>query len=81
MLNNLTNLFAKKGENVGIEINSQKVNIAQIAKQGQQYKLIKNVSADIPEGVYEDGHGLRFRPPEDDEDAPSGKGKKDTDSS
>ena len=55
MLNNLTNLFAKKGENIGIEINSQKVNIAQIAKQGQQYKLIKNISADIPDGVYEDG--------------------------
>lgn len=55
MLNKLTNIFAKKGDNVGIEINSQKINIAQIAKQGQQYKLIKNVSADIPDGVYEDG--------------------------
>ncbi|HEY9769364.1 MAG TPA: type IV pilus assembly protein PilM [Coleofasciculaceae cyanobacterium] len=55
MLNNLTNIFAKKGDNVGIEINSQKINIAQIAKQGQQYKLIKNVSADIPDGVYKDG--------------------------
>ncbi len=55
MLNNLTNIFAKKGDNVGIEINSQKINIAQITKKGQQYKLIKNVSADIPDGVYEDG--------------------------
>lgn len=55
MLNNLTNIFAKKGDNIGIEINSQKINIAQISKQGQQYKLIKNISADIPDGVYEDG--------------------------
>jgi type IV pilus assembly protein PilM len=55
MLNNLTNLFAKQGGNIGIEINSQKINIAQISRQGQQYKLIKNVSADIPNGVYEDG--------------------------
>ncbi len=55
MLKNLTNLFAKQGGNIGIEINSQKINIAQISKQGQQYKLIKNVSADIPNGVYEDG--------------------------
>jgi type IV pilus assembly protein PilM len=55
MLKNLTSVFAKKGDSVGIEINAQKINIAQIAKQGQQYKLIKNVSADIPEGVYEDG--------------------------
>ncbi len=55
MLKNLTNIFAKKGENIGIEINPQKINIAQIAKQGQQYKLLKNVSANVPEGVYEDG--------------------------
>jgi type IV pilus assembly protein PilM len=55
MLKNLTNIFAKQGDIVGIEINSQKINVAQIAKQGQQYKLLKNVSADIPEGVYEDG--------------------------
>ena len=55
MLNNLTNIFAKTGGSIGVEINPQKVNISQIAKQGQQYKLLKNVSADIPEGVYEDG--------------------------
>ena len=55
MLNKLTNIFAKKGGNIGIEINPQKINIAQITKNGEQYKLIKNVSADIPEGIYEDG--------------------------
>ena len=55
MLNKLTNIFAKKGGNVGIEINPQKINIAQITKSGEQYKLISNVSADIPEGIYEDG--------------------------
>ena len=55
MLKNLINIFAKQGDSVGIEINAQKINIAQIAKQGQQYKLLKNISADIPEGVYEDG--------------------------
>lgn len=55
MLNNLTSIFAKNDGNIGIEINPQKINIAQIAKQGQQYKLLKNVSADIPDGVYEDG--------------------------
>ena len=55
MLNNLTKIFAKGDDIIGVEINSQRVNIAQIAKQGEQYKLINNVSADIPEGVYEDG--------------------------
>ena len=55
MLNILTNIFAKNDGNVGIEINSQKINIAQLTKKGQQYKLINHVAADIPEGVYEDG--------------------------
>lgn len=55
MLNNLTNIFAKQTNSIGIEINPQKINIAQIVKQGQQYKLLKNVSAEMPEGVYEDG--------------------------
>ena len=55
MLKNLTNIFVKNGGNIGIEINTQKINIAQIAKNGQQYKLLKNVSANIPEGVFEDG--------------------------
>ncbi|MDJ0535577.1 MAG: type IV pilus assembly protein PilM [Xenococcaceae cyanobacterium MO_207.B15] len=55
MLDKLTNIFAKPANVVGIEINSQQINIAQIVKQGQQYKLVKNVSARIPEGVYEEG--------------------------
>jgi type IV pilus assembly protein PilM len=55
MLNKLTNIFAKNGDNIGIEINPQKINIAQIVKKGQQYKLLKNISADVPAGVYEDG--------------------------
>lgn len=55
MLNNLTSIFAKKGDNIGIEINPQKINIAQISKNGQQYKLLKNVSANIPLGIFEDG--------------------------
>ena len=55
MLNNLTNIFAKKDGNIGVEINSQKINIAQIAKKGQRNKLIKNLSVNIPDGVYEDG--------------------------
>jgi type IV pilus assembly protein PilM len=55
MLSNLTNLFAKKSKGVGLEINPQQINIAQITKKGQQYKILKTASIDIPEGVYEDG--------------------------
>ena len=55
MLDKITDLFAKKSDVVGIEINPQKINITQIIKQGQQYKLLKNVSAKIPEGIYQEG--------------------------
>ena len=56
MLNSLTNFFgSKKNNGVGLEINPQQINIAQIIKQGQQYKLLKNISEEVPEGVYEDG--------------------------
>lgn len=56
MLDKLSNLFGSPADAVGIEINPQQINIAQIVKQGQQYKLVKNVSAQIPEGVYEEGN-------------------------
>jgi type IV pilus assembly protein PilM len=55
MLDKVTNIFAKQSKSIGIEINPQAINIAQIAKQGQQYKLLKNISAEMPLGVYEDG--------------------------
>ncbi len=55
MLDKLTNIFGSPTDAVGVEINPQQINIAQIVKQGQQYKLVKNVSALIPEGVYEEG--------------------------
>ncbi|WP_036482900.1 type IV pilus assembly protein PilM [Myxosarcina sp. GI1] len=55
MLQNLTNIFAKQSDSIGIEINPRKINIVQIAKKGQKYKLLKNVSANVPDGVYEDG--------------------------
>jgi type IV pilus assembly protein PilM len=55
MIDKLTNLFAKKSDVVGIEINPEKINIIQIVKQGQQYKLQKNVSAFMPDGVFEGG--------------------------
>ena len=58
MLDKFTNIldrFGSKSDRVGIEINSRKINIVQINKKGDKYKLIKNVSANVPEGVYEEG--------------------------
>ncbi len=55
MINKITDLFAKKSDVVGIEINPHKINITQVVKQGQQYKLVKNVSALMPKGIYQEG--------------------------
>ena len=55
MLNNLTSFLGSKSTGIGLEINPQQINVAQMIKQGQQYKLLKNVSKEVPEGVYEDG--------------------------
>ena len=54
-LTNILNLFGPKSDRLGIEINSHKINIVQIVKNKEKYQLIKSVSADIPEGVYEEG--------------------------
>lgn len=55
MIDKLTSLFSKPTNAVGIEINPEKINITQIVKQGQQYKLQKNVSAFMPDGIFEGG--------------------------
>ena len=54
-LTNILNLFGSQSDRLGIEINSHQINIVQIVKKAEKYKLIKNVSADVPKGVYEEG--------------------------
>jgi type IV pilus assembly protein PilM len=55
MLSGLKKLFSRSGKGVGVEITPQKINIAQVNKQGQQYKLIKHFSLEIPENIFEEG--------------------------
>lgn len=51
----LKSLFKQKTKGIGIEITPLSVNIAQVVKQKQTYKLINYVSAEVPEGVFEEG--------------------------
>jgi type IV pilus assembly protein PilM len=48
-------LLATKSQGVGLEITPERINVAQLAKQGQGYKLVKYCSAEIPEGIFEEG--------------------------
>ncbi|KYC39431.1 pilus assembly protein PilM [Scytonema hofmannii PCC 7110] len=55
MVKQLNNLFSKSKGGVGIEIAPQRVNLAQIRKQGQGVKLENLISVPVPEGVVVDG--------------------------
>lgn len=55
MLSRFKNLFGNKSDGIGLEITPERLNIAQVTRQGQTYKLLKYCSAEIPEGVFEEG--------------------------
>lgn len=55
MLNFLKNLLPNKSQGVGIEITSERINLVQLSKQGQNYKISKYCTAEIPEGIFQEG--------------------------
>jgi type IV pilus assembly protein PilM len=55
MLNRLKSLFSSKTQGFGLEITPERLNLAQLSKQGQTYKLTKYCSVEIPEGIFEEG--------------------------
>lgn len=55
MLPFLDNLIGGKSGGVGIEISPDKVTLAQLSKKGQQYKLLKYYSLEVPEEIFEEG--------------------------
>ncbi len=54
-MNRLKALLSKKTPGVGIELTPERINIAQLKKQGQKLKLQALATAEIPEGVFEEG--------------------------
>ncbi|MGC1308121.1 MAG: type IV pilus assembly protein PilM [Phormidesmis sp.] len=54
-MNSLKSLFSKKTPGVGIELTPERINIAQLKKQGQKVKLQTLATAEVPEGVFEEG--------------------------
>ncbi len=51
----LDNLLNNNSAGVGIEISPDKITLVQLAKKGQQYKLLKYYSLDVPEEIFEEG--------------------------
>ena len=55
MFSRLQGLFGKKAKGIGIEIAPERINIAQLRKQGQNYKLVNYFSEEVPEGLFQEG--------------------------
>ncbi|MEO0886355.1 MAG: type IV pilus assembly protein PilM [Cyanobacteria bacterium J06648_10] len=54
-MNRLKSLFSKKSSGVGIELTPERINVVRLKKQGQKLKLQTLATAEVPEGVFEEG--------------------------
>ncbi|MDA0268459.1 MAG: type IV pilus assembly protein PilM [Cyanobacteria bacterium] len=57
-MNIFKSLFSSKQRGVGIELTSERINVAHIRKQGQKLKLETLASVDLPEGAFQEGQIL-----------------------
>lgn len=55
MVNRFKGLLAKRTAGVGIELTPERINVAQLRKQNQGFKLAAFSSVSVPSGVFEDG--------------------------
>ncbi len=55
MLNRLKSLFPRRGNGVAIELGSERINIAQLQKKGADLTIKHLCSAEVPEGIFEEG--------------------------
>lgn len=58
MVNLIKNLFSKRNPGLGIELGPDRINIVQLRKQGQGFKLVTLHSQEVPEGVFQEGQIL-----------------------
>ncbi|MBD1839347.1 pilus assembly protein PilM [Coleofasciculus sp. FACHB-64] len=55
MFTRFKGLLSKRTKGIGIEIAPERINIAQLRKQGQGFKLTMLSSKEVPEGVFQEG--------------------------
>ncbi|WP_088890138.1 type IV pilus assembly protein PilM [Leptolyngbya ohadii] len=55
MVNNLKSLFAKKTKGIGVELTPDRINVARLKKKGQGFQLTTLASAEVPEGLFQEG--------------------------
>ncbi len=55
MLDFFKNILKPKSKGIGLEISAERLNIVQLRKQGQVYKLDNFISEEVPEGIFAEG--------------------------
>ncbi len=55
MFDRLKSFIPRRGQGIGIELAPERINIAQVRKQGQGFKLTMLSSVEIPEGLIQEG--------------------------
>ena len=55
MVNFVQKLFSKSKHGIGIELAPDRLNIMQLQKQRQGYKIAQFISEEVPEGLFSEG--------------------------
>lgn len=55
MVSALKNMFSGPVKGIGVELASDRINVAQLRKQGPTFKLVSLASAPVPEGLFQEG--------------------------
>lgn len=57
-MNFLKGLLSKRPQGLGIELTPERINVVRLSKKGQGYKLAEWRTAEVPEGIFQDGQIL-----------------------
>ncbi|MBF2051215.1 MAG: type IV pilus assembly protein PilM [Leptolyngbya sp. IPPAS B-1204] len=55
MVSGLKNVFSRKTKGIGVELTADRVNVARLKKKGQGFQLATLASAEVPEGIFQEG--------------------------
>ncbi|HAA33453.1 MAG TPA: pilus assembly protein PilM, partial [Cyanobacteria bacterium UBA8553] len=55
MFSRFKDIFSQGKKGIGIELAPERINIAQLRKQGQGFKVTTLYSQEVPEGIFQGG--------------------------
>lgn len=58
MVSAFQNILSGKSKGIGVELTPDRINVAQLRKQGQGFRLVNFASTPVPEGLFQEGQIL-----------------------